>query len=108
MIQTNDMKIVSIPDIAGGTPTVEGTRLSCADVAINLEQLGLDRFCQIYSGLTIADIVESLRYCSEKQCVEKARAYCHSCSLRQDEPDGRHVWLVSADLLRRVPSRRSS
>lgn len=96
-------RIVSVPDVAEGAPTVEGTRLTCADVARNLDGLGLQRFCEVYPHVTAKDISESLSYCADRRCVGHAIKYCFSCRLRPDEPDGEAVWLLSARLLRDLP-----
>ncbi len=98
-------RIVSVPDIVEGAPTVEGTRLTCADVARNFVDLGLQQFCEVYSHIAVDDVFESLNYCAEQQCVGRVLSYCHSCRLRQDEPDGGEVWLLSARLLRNLPRR---
>jgi uncharacterized protein (DUF433 family) len=90
-------RIVSIPTLAGGRPTVEGTRLTCADVAANIEGLGLRRFCE-NSGLDRADVLASLDYCAEQRCAGQVRAYCHSCQRQPDEPGGAPVWTVAAKL----------
>lgn len=95
-------RIVSVPVIVEGAPTVERTRLTCADVARNLDGLGLQRFREVYPHITVEDISESLKYCAEQQCVGQVLNYCPSCRLRPDEPDGGEVWLLSARLRRNL------
>lgn len=96
-------RIVSVPDIVEGAPIVKGTRLTCADVARNLDGLGLQQFREIYPAITAEDISESLNYCANQQCVGHAINYCHSCRLRPDDPNGGAVWLLSARLRRDLP-----
>jgi len=93
-------RIVSVPDIVEGAPTLEGTRLSCADVARNLDGLGFQQFRVTYTHVTAEDISESLNYCAHQRCVGHAISYCRSCRLRPDEPEGGEVWLLSAKLRR--------
>lgn len=98
-------RIISISDVGGGAPTLEGTRLSCADVAHNLSGLGHHEFFETYPHLAIDDILVSLSYCAEQRCIGTVFAYCHSCRLRPDEPDGEAVWLLSATLRGELNSR---
>lgn len=93
-------RIVSSPNTVGGAPTLEGTRLTCADVARNLDGLGSQRFQETYPHVPAEDISESLRYCAEQRCLGHVNSYCPSCRLRPDEPEGGSVWLLSARLLR--------
>lgn len=81
---------------------MEGTRLSCADVAHNLEELGRDRFFKTHTNLTEWDVLASLNYCAEQRCVGNAIAYCHSCQLRPGEAKGDRVWLLSEQLRREI------
>ena len=96
-------RIVSVANIVEGAPTVEGSRLTCADVARNLDGLGLQQFREVYPRIADEDISEILSYCAEQRCVGHAINYCHSCRLRPDEPDGGEVWLLSARLRRDLP-----
>lgn len=91
-----------VPDIVEGAPTVEGTRLTYANVARNLDGLGLQRFREVYPHITVEDVSESLNYCAEQQCVGQVLNFCRSCRLRPDEPDGGEVWLLSVRLRRNL------
>lgn len=96
--------IVSKLTVVGGAPAIDGTRLSCADVARNLEGLEIAGFLRVYSELNVEDVVESLTYCAEQRCVRSAIAFCHSCKLRSEEPEETAVWMLSKELLSRLQS----
>lgn len=98
----NHRNIVSARGLAGGCPVLDGTHLSCADVTMALESMGLDAFLGHYDAISSSDLRESLSYCSERRCIQGVHSYCHGCALRTDEPGGAAVWLLSAKLLRKL------
>lgn len=82
-------KIVSTPDTVSGSPRIEGTRWTCANVVgtiwynhYNVAQFlaflakhGTNYFCE-------DDIITCLRYCAVKQCVaDRVHSYCEHCTL---------------------------
>jgi uncharacterized protein (DUF433 family) len=100
-------KVVSLPLMVGGSPTLEGTRMTCANVSMNLNGLGLEEFRQVYPYITIEDIRCALQYCAEQRCVGTTLAYCQWCSLRPVDPDDADespvdVWLLSAAQLAKL------
>jgi uncharacterized protein (DUF433 family) len=96
---SNVKRIVSHKDVCGGIPTVENTRLSCADIARNVDGLGLERFLTIYPNLTLDDVARSLNYCASKVCEREAIAYCYSCTLRVEDVESSDVWRLSMRLI---------
>jgi uncharacterized protein (DUF433 family) len=113
-------KIVKTIDTCGGSPRIDGTRLTCADVVITIGEsgdgLGVREFLGIYDYLDMSDVLETLRYCSEQSCRQHApHVFCHGCTLdtrksespwhdpTTEEPCGaevgRNIWESAARLL---------
>jgi uncharacterized protein (DUF433 family) len=83
-------KIICTSGICGGSPRIDGTRLTCADVVVQLAfwKITISEWLATYPRLDKNDILQCLRYCSTKQCVvDKPENYCSGCSLdkREDE-----------------------
>jgi uncharacterized protein (DUF433 family) len=83
--------IISSPDICGGSPTIKGTRLTCANVVLHLnhEKQGFGEFLNYHPYLNESDLDNCVRYCSERQCQrDEVMNFCTGCSLdtRNAEP----------------------
>jgi uncharacterized protein (DUF433 family) len=77
-------KIVCTPGTCSGSPRIDGTRLTCANVVTALADNGLTimKYLSIYPYLTIEDIKECATYCAAKKCVcDNPANYCSGCSL---------------------------
>lgn len=75
-------RIVSTPCTNSGSPRIDGTRLTCANVAQRLRNESLDEYLLDYPHLTIEDIRNCLFYCSRRQCVrDTVHSYCEQCTL---------------------------
>jgi uncharacterized protein (DUF433 family) len=83
-------KIIFSVDFCGGSPRIEGTRLTCENIAHLLAFSGLSiiEFFNTYNYLTYEDIIMCLIYCSNKKCVEeKVIKFCFGCSLSKNDYD---------------------
>lgn len=98
-------RVVSIDGMVGGSPCIEGTRLTCANVAQRLRYESLDEYLGDYPHLDADDIRNCLEYCSRKHCIEdQVINFCEHCTLdtRPDvEPD---AFVTDGEL---VPNPRS-
>lgn len=107
-------KIVSTADTNSGSPRIEGTRLTCANVAQSLwynDHHSLAEYLKAYPNLTRADILAALEYCGNKQCVgDCVISFCEQCTLdkqpREDQPSDENdnhpredIWILSQQLL---------
>ena len=84
-------EIVISHDVCGGSPRIDGTRLTCANVVLDLTHLDGDAGSLIsdHPNLNQEDLLCCLRYCSRRQCVEDGVVnFCQGCSLdtRKAEP----------------------
>lgn len=98
--------VVSTEGIVGGSPCIDGTRLTCANVAQSLKYQSVDEYLSDYSYLTHDDLLGCLKYCAERKCVEGHVAnYCEHCTLdtRPNDPETSDtpemIWLLSLTLL---------
>lgn len=74
--------IVSTADTCGGSPRIDGTRLTCANVVLTLRDMTLDDYLAEYSNLCGDDIVNCLKYCSNRHCLDDhVSNFCQGCSL---------------------------
>ncbi len=82
--------IVRTLDTCTGSPRIDGTRLTCANVVMLLHfTLTIGQFLETHDYLTLDDILEALRYCSAQQClIDKPDNFCCGCTLdlRPEEP----------------------
>lgn len=79
-------EIVRNPLICGGAPTIDGTRLTCANV-VQFPQ-GVD-FLATYPYLSKEDLETCLSYCAQQRClVDNQVRYCEGCSLDRSPPAG--------------------
>lgn len=77
-------QIVSTPGTVGGSPRIEGTRLTCANVVGMLREGGftLNEYLESWDYLSREDVIEALRYCASRQCVAAAvHSFCQHCTL---------------------------
>ena len=100
-------RVVSTKDIVGGSPCIEGTRLTCANVAQRLRYESIAEYLRDYPYLEPGDIRNALDYCASKQCVDdQVIAYCEHCTLDTDpdyEPEEprEEVWVLAKEVLER-------
>ncbi|QDU94684.1 DUF433 domain-containing protein [Lignipirellula cremea] len=91
--------------MVGGSPCIDGTRLTCANVAQSLRYESVDEYLRDYPHLTPADIRNCLEYCSRRQCIEdEVINFCQQCTLdtrRDPDPDDspEEIWLLAETLL---------
>ena len=115
-------KITSNADINSGSPGIEGTRLTCANVATSLWygfDHSIEAYLRTYDYLSADDILRCLKYCSRQQCVEDSvHSYCEQCTLdrrpsdpelareydacnaNEDVDDRENIWTISGKLLK--------
>lgn len=77
-------RIVSTPDTCSGSPRIEGTRLTCANVVVPLgmHNMPLSDYLSEYPNLQREDIEECVRYCAAQNCLDDhVPAFCQGCSL---------------------------
>lgn len=91
-IPTNSMrKIVNTTDTNSGSPRIEGTRLTCANVTQSLwhgYDHSLNAYLATYDYLSRADILNCLSYCARQQCVDdNVHSYCEQCTLDKRPED---------------------
>lgn len=85
--------IVSTTDTNSGSPRIDGTRLTCANVTQGIwygYDHSLDRYLAAYEYLTRADLLNCLSYCARRQCVEdNVHSFCEQCTLdkRPHDPE---------------------
>ncbi|WP_010243270.1 DUF433 domain-containing protein [Acetivibrio cellulolyticus] len=83
-------KIVSTKDICGGSPRIDGTRLTCANIVSTLYfgDMSLDNFFSVYDYLTFDDIIQCLKYCMCQTCLKNnVLAFCQHCKLFKETDD---------------------
>src|ERR1051325_2970000 len=81
--------IVRISEICGGAPCIQGTRLTCSNVVLYLDQNGHDvnSYLKHFPSLNKEDVRTCLEYCSEQRCLTgDAAQYCFRCSLDKSPP----------------------
>ena len=87
-------KIVNTIDTCGGSPRIDGTRLTCGNIVniLTYQLPSLEDFFLTYDYLNKNDIKECLTYCMKKKCIsDHVISFCQGCSLLNDEsqvPDG--------------------
>ena len=85
--------------ICGGSPTLEGTRLTCANVVYFVKNLGKDKFLQIYPYLTDEDVAKAVSYCRLSKCEENSKMdYCSGCELEEVSEETDKVWELAKQL----------
>ena len=120
--QISMREIVSTTDTNSGSPRIDGTRLTCANVAQSLWygfERSIDSYLGTHDNLSPTDILNCLNYCSRKQCVaDDVHSYCEQCTLdkRPADPelarkydecladdleadDSEDIWKISRQLL---------
>lgn len=97
-------RVVRTPGVCGGSPCIEGTRLTCANVALRLSetQADLDGYLRLYPFLSRHDVLDCLAYCARQLClVDNEARYCQRCSLDLSPPSAPPAaYLESLDDLR--------
>ena len=85
--------IVSTTDTNSGSPRIDGTRLTCANVTQSLwysYDHSLIAYLATYDYLSRPDILHCLSYCARRQCVDdNVHSYCEQCTLdkRPEDPE---------------------
>ena len=83
--------IVSTTDTNSGSPRIDGTRLTCANVAQSLwygYDHSLNEYLATYEYLSRSDILNCLTYCAKQQCVaDNVHSYCEQCTLDKRPKD---------------------
>ena len=85
--------IVCTPGNCSGSPRIEGTRLTCANVIHPIAFEGVDgmRKTQAWEIYNEATLIGCVTYCAERRCVQDRPAnFCYHCLLdiRRLEEDG--------------------
>lgn len=71
-------------DTCSGSPRIDGTRLTCANVVLPLgiDGMEVEQFLESYPYLDRGDIERCVQYCSQQRCVDdRVLTYCQGCSL---------------------------
>lgn len=105
-------RVVCTPGTCGGSPRIEGTRLTCANVVQNLayqaqplEEFVMEKAPFYDSPFTTADVRNALEYCASQQCLhDQPMNYCQACTHSDgfpgEEPDERSdLWRFAAKVL---------
>lgn len=104
--------VVCTSNVCGGSPRLDGTRLTCANIATHIRNLGhsINAFVWERPDLSYNELALCLSYCARRQCmIDKPMHYCCGCSLDDrcsfdsQDPDetGEDIWLASEEILRR-------
>ena len=89
--------VVTTADTCSGSPRINGTRLTCANVVLMLTfRMSLNEFLDTYQHLGCEDVEECLRYCASRRCIKDAPdAFCEGCSL-DTRPEERPVHFIDS------------
>ena len=85
--------IVSTTDTNSGSPRIDGTRLTCANVTQSLwygYDHSLNAYLATYDYLSRPDILNCLSYCARQKCADdNVHSYCEQCTLdkRPEDPE---------------------
>lgn len=121
--------IVSTTTTNSGSPRIDGTRLTCANVAQSLWYgFSLNEYLDTHDELSASDILNCLRYCARQQCIDDdVHSYCEQCTLdkRPSDPELARkydefnaddsataeledVWILAEQLLKRYKKESTS
>ena len=86
VIWLNHMRdIVSTPDTVGGSPRIDGTRWSCANVVASLwyNSYTIDQFLSEFETVfEPREVLNCVKYCAEKRCTaSNVHSFCEHCTL---------------------------
>lgn len=71
----------------GGMPIMEGTRLTCCNIVMYMKD-NPSWFYDIYPDIGRTDVIECLKYCSTKSCIDfNVPQFCLGCTLNIDPDD---------------------
>lgn len=99
-------EIVMTNSVVGGSPRIDGTRLTVGDVVRIVTKDGLADAIADFE-LSMLEVRQALSYCSKLRCQEDQQTkFCHNCTLRakqdhdeiEDEED---YWLGASILLQK-------
>jgi len=79
--------IVSKKDIVGGSPTIDGTRLTCQNIVgyFYFMEFSLNEILNFHSNLRSEDIKRALEYCAKRECIkETVLSFCQNCTLNNE------------------------
>ncbi|PHS13774.1 MAG: hypothetical protein COA78_06705 [Blastopirellula sp.] len=83
--------IVSTTCTNSGSPRIDGTRLTCANVTQSLYygyEFSLDEYLATYEYLSRPDILNCLQYCATQQCItDNVHSFCQQCTLDKRPKD---------------------
>jgi len=87
--------IVCTPDTCGGSPRIEGHRLTCANVALALYySTSLFAYLADYPDLSVDDIRACLEYCANEKCLDdKPMHFCERC-MHDKRPEERPAFFI--------------
>lgn len=89
--------IVHTADTCSGSPRIDGTRLTCANVVTLLLRLGLRDFLWTHNYLERADVEACLDYCSREICLQDSpESFCEGCT--HDRTPGEDPTAFASDL----------
>ena len=98
--------IVSTPGYCSGSPRIDGTRLTCANVAHGVQRYGSPfGYLDSYPHIELLTIKNCLQYCARQQCLrDGVHCYCEGCVLDKrpvdaDEGSPEEIWRISEQLL---------
>ena len=109
-------KVVSTIDVCSGSPRVDGTRLTCANIVsiLYFGDMSLDKFFAVHDYLSYDDITQCLKYCMCQNCVKKnVLSFCQHCKLYKETDDAdivneqEEMWNYAAVLLNKFVSNKS-
>lgn len=88
-------RIVCTTGFCSGSPRIDGTRLTCADIVLALYyMLSLSEYLNVYRYLDEDDIRACLAYCSDQTCLrDRPDHFCCGCTLdtRPEQPPSRFL-----------------
>lgn len=89
-------KIVCTPGTCGGSPRIEGHRLTCADITLALYfHFSVLTYIRHYPDITEDDIHACLEYCANEQCLnDKPINFCYGC-LHDRRPEEKPAFFIN-------------
>jgi uncharacterized protein (DUF433 family) len=92
--------IVCTEGTCGGSPRIDGTRLTCGNVVSDFayRKVSLVEWLATYPDLKVDDLKSCLEYCSSKRCIDdNPKNYCTGCTLDKREEEVPSAFLQSAE-----------
>jgi uncharacterized protein (DUF433 family) len=80
-------RIVCTPDVCSGSPRVDGTRITVANIVAPLDPKRVELH-QLTEYVPVDDAIAALRYCAEQRClIDRPESFCEQCTLDKRAPD---------------------